>query len=279
MPTRTLSRLVTTIAGIDHEVVLDAPHDLSIWMDLQGPQPNAFGLPRASSAPYEIDQWRASVESGAGFNCDLLTLAPHGNGTHTECVGHISVGHVSVYEQLHHLLMPTTLLSVPLHRLSETQEHYGDACEPSDLVITAGALHDAFERIDADATWMQALIVRTLPNDQGKCRAQYSGHNPAYLTTEAMEWVLKRGVEHLLVDVPSVDREEDSGHMLNHHSFWYMAQGTHEHSEKSLGRTITEMVWAPSSLSDGAYVLNLQVPSIMTDAVPSRPLLFDVKPL
>lgn len=279
MPMRTLSRLVTTIAGVDHEVDLDTPHDLSIWMDLQGPQPNAFGLPRASSEPYTVDQWSASVEAGAGFNCDVLTLAPHGNGTHTECVGHISAHQVSVYEQIQSLLMPATLLSVPLHRLSSTQESYGDVCDPSDLVITANALHQAFERIDADSTWMQALVVRTLPNDKGKCRAQYSGHNPAYMTAEAMEWVVKRGVEHLLVDIPSVDREEDSGHMLNHHSFWHVPQGTHEHVDASLGRTITEMVWAPSLVEDGAYVLNLQVPSLMTDAVPSRPLLFSVKPL
>lgn len=279
MSMSTLTRLVTTIAGVDHEVVVDRAHDLSIWMDLQGPQPNAFGLPRAQSTAYSTGDWRASVEAGAGFNCDVLTLAPHGNGTHTECVGHISAHEVFVYEQLEHLLMPATLLSVPLHILSTTQEHYGDVCDPSDLVITAQALHEAFERIDADATWMQALVVRTLPNDKGKCRAQYSGHNPAYLTCEAMEWILKRGVEHLLVDVPSVDREEDDGLMLNHHSFWHVPQGSHEHSERALGRTITEMIWAPSSVSDGAYVLNLQVPSLMTDAAPSRPLLFDVKPL
>jgi len=38
-------------------------------------------------------------------------------------------------------------------------------------------------------------------------------------------------------------------------------------------RTITELCRIPLSLEDGLYWLNLQLPAIATDAVPSRPIL------
>jgi hypothetical protein len=41
--------------------------------------------------------------------------------------------------------------------------------------------------------------------------------------------------------------------------------------------TITEMCYAPDSLPDGYYALSLQLACWMSDAVPSRPLLFPVR--
>jgi arylformamidase len=41
-----------------------------------------------------------------------------------------------------------------------------------------------------------------------------------------------------------------------------------------LGATLTELIYVSEEVADGLYVLNLQVPNLRTDAVPSRPLLF-----
>jgi hypothetical protein len=40
------------------------------------------------------------------------------------------------------------------------------------------------------------------------------------------------------------------------------------------GATITELAFVPDRIADGAYLLELQVPALTGDAVPSRPLLY-----
>lgn len=272
-----LTRVMASIGGVDYLVHMDAPQDISIWLNFNEAQPNAFGLPQATSHPYAVGDFVASTQHGAGFNCHTLTLSPHGNGTHTECVGHIVSERVEVHRQVQSLMMPATVLSVHLVPFSQTTDTYNDDALPDDLVISQASLHEAFERCEADPTWCEALIIRTFPNDRGKCQANYTSQNPAYLTREAMQWVLKRSVSHLLLDLPSVDREEDSGQLLNHHAFWHIPQGTSAMlDEQCLGRTITEMIWVEDVIGDGQYMLSLQVPPWQEDAASSRPLLFPV---
>src|SRR5437879_7785473 len=38
----------------------------------------------------DLAGFKGSVERGASCNCELITLIPHCNGTHTECVGHLT---------------------------------------------------------------------------------------------------------------------------------------------------------------------------------------------
>lgn len=35
-----------------------------------------------------------------------------------------------------------------------------------------------------------------------------------------MEFIVQKGFKHILVDFPSVDREEDEGRLLAHRAFW-----------------------------------------------------------
>jgi hypothetical protein len=75
-------------------------------------------------------------------------------------------------------------------------------------------------------------------------------------------------VKHLLLDLPSVDREEDGGVLAAHHAFW-------DHpGTLDLERTITELIHVPPTAKDGDYLLELQLPRIMNDAAPSRPVLY-----
>ena len=75
-------------------------------------------------------------------------------------------------------------------------------------------------------------------------------------------------MQHLLLDLPSVDREEDAGLLLAHHAFWcYPAQ-------PRCAATITELIFAPDEVEDGLYLLNIQVTSLVLDASPSKPVLY-----
>lgn len=118
-----------------------------------------------------------------------------------------------------------------------------------------------------------AIVVRTLPNTAAKVSTDYSGTNPPYMSAEAMAWLREEcGVEHFLVDLPSVDKESDGGALLGHSAFWGVPpKKTPAHLSH---RTITELCYVPDHVEDGVYLLDLQVAPIDLDAAPSRPLLY-----
>ena len=83
---------------------------------------------------------------------------------------------------------------------------------------------------------------------------------------------MENNVQHLLLDLPSVDREEDAGQLLAHHAFWqYPAQPRRE-------ATITELIFVPDEVADGLYLLNIQITSLELDASPSKPVLYLLTP-
>ena len=67
---------------------------------------------------------------------------------------------------------------------------------------------------------VSSLVIRTLPNTTDKQARNYSGTNPPYLHHEAVEYMVECGIDHLLLDLPSVDREVDEGKLLAHRAFW-----------------------------------------------------------
>jgi arylformamidase len=84
-----------------------------------------------------------------------------------------------------------------------------------------------------------------------------------------------RGVQHLLVDLPSLDPLYDGGVLAAHRVFGDVLPGSQElPGEAARRRTVTEMIFVPDELPDGRYRLTIQTPNIVSDAVPSRPILF-----
>ena len=125
------------------------------------------------------------------------------------------------------------------------------------------------ERAISDDT--KALIIRTLPNGLADKYKDHSGSNPPYVESSAIGLMVEKGIEHLLIDLPSVDREEDGGLLAAHKTFWKLpTPGGRQHC------TITEMIYVDPSISDGLYLLNIQMPSMALDACPSRPVLFNM---
>ena len=114
----------------------------------------------------------------------------------------------------------------------------------------------------------EALVIRTVPNEADKRSKNYSDTNPPYIAPEGLSYLRNSGIKHLLIDLPSVDREVDGGLLKAHHAFWFG-----ERSDDS-ECTITEMVYIENAIKDGTYLLNLQTAPFENDATPSRPLLF-----
>ncbi len=257
---------------------LTSAHDLAVRLDFDGPQPNAFHLEPASARAVEADGFVGDTGRGGSANCRDVHLNPHGNGTHTECVGHIVDEPVAVGELARRPLMLAALVTVAPVALDKSAEAYRGEHAGDDRVITRSALETAFLAAGAPTGFCEALIIRTLPNPPDKLRRNYSGANPPYPTDEAVDWLLELDVDHLVLDLPSLDREDDGGTLPNHHRFFGVPAGrTSLSGEAASGRTVTEMAYVPGSLDDGRYLLNLQLPRFALDAAPSRPLLFGVR--
>ena len=81
----------------------------------------------------------------------------------------------------------------------------------------------------------------------------------------------------MLVDIPSVDRLLDDGCLSAHNIFW-VTKGK-DLNLKTQNKTITEMIFAPEYIKDGRYLLNLQIAAFVTDASPSRAIIYKINEL
>ena len=251
--------------------------DISIPLRFNGPQPNAYGVERAASQPVRAGSLVGDTRQGGSVNFEQYTFIPHCNGTHTECVGHITDERISVRECLRDVIIPAVLVTVE-------PEVSGGAVQPSetavglnrsgDLVITRHSLRNVKPPATAGGTDI-ALVVRTKPNNDEKLTAQYGEANiPPYFTADAMEYIVECGFKHLLVDMPSIDRLFDDGKLVNHRIFWKVDPDSREvNAGTRMNSTITELVYVPNEIEDGEYLLNLQIAPFESDCAPSRPIL------
>lgn len=214
--------------------------------------PNAYFLPQAKIFPFASGSFIGDVGQGGTVNCEILEISTHGNGTHTECVGHISHEKYFIKDCLQQFFWLATLVSVPL-----------STTENGDAILCATDTHDAL----GDTT-NKAVIIRTLPNDESKKMRQWSGSNPPYLETAAAAMLRDRGVLHLVLDLPSVDKELDGGALASHKAFW-----NYPHLPR-LDATITEMVYVPDTIPDGEYLLHFGILMLESDASPSTMVMY-----
>ncbi|HEV7135806.1 MAG TPA: cyclase family protein [Steroidobacteraceae bacterium] len=263
------------VDGREVRADLTRPFDLSVELDFQGPQPRHFGAPRAASQPFSVPGFPGAVVRGASCNCASITLIPHCNGTHTECAGHLTREPLHAQRIVPRGLVPALLLSVNPVRSGQTPESSNPPPHADDLLVTRSAL---------DAGWPAelpftpcALVIRTLPNGTAKRTCDYSAMTPPYLTRETAEYLVQRGIEHLVVDLPSIDRAHDEGRLTAHRIFFGLPPSASALAGATRSQcTITELAYVADDVPDGAFFLQLQVPAINGDAVPSRPLLYRV---
>jgi kynurenine formamidase len=238
------------------QVDFNNPMDISIPLQSGVNNPSCYFSDPPEFNPVINQNFIGSVARGGPCNHRKITITPHGNGTHTECYGHLSPDpEITINKCLTSFHFQAMLVSV---RPRGTDQ--------GDQVI----LWNDVEKLTG-GNFSEALIIRTLPNSPSKLTRQYSGTNPPYLEDGFGKALADREVSHLLVDLPSIDKENDDGKLMNHRGFWdYPA-----HPRKAC--TITELIFVPDSIADGTYLLNLQISGLESDACPSKPVLFNLK--
>lgn len=268
-------RLSITLDCETYFIDTQQPLDISIPVNFRGSHPIVWGAPKASALSYAVEGFIGDTRKGGSCNVEEYRFIPHCHGTHTECVGHISHKKIVIHQVLKDAWIPSTLITVTPKLALETEEKYFPSKDEGDLMILRESLIRKLQ--NSNPGFITGLIIRTLPNNDNKQSQDYLNDFPPFLSLEAMEYIVELGVKHLLVDIPSVDRTFDGGYLSVHRKFWNVPLGEHniEANQCSLN-TITEMVYVPNQIEDGLYLLNLQIPAFLTDAAPSRPLLYQL---
>ena len=252
------------------------PLSIAIPLDFNGPQPSFYEAPPATARPYRESGFVGDTRAGGSCNCEQLTLVPHCNGTHTECVGHVTDDRVAITDRVRGGIVLALLVSLHPVGATLTSEDSDPPPAPEDLLLTAESLEGAFAAHPGPTP--RALVLRTLPNNVGRLTHVYRGSAPApYLSRQAASWLVGRGIEHLVLDLPSADRAHDDGWLTAHRLFFGLpAGGRHARDASRPEASITELAWIAPTIRDGWYMLDLQIPAFLADAAPSRPLLYPV---
>jgi len=238
-----------------YKVNLLNPIDISLSISSSKENVNAWYLNYPKIEPVIEGDYIGSVKKGNSVNFNNIYFNPHAHGTHTECVGHITKEFISINDCLKTFFFIAELISI-------TPEKQKDG----DEIIILKSIKKALK-----IKGVEALIIRTLPNKEDKKTKQYSNTNPPYLSEEAAVYIREIGIKHLLIDLPSIDKEKDGGKLLAHKAFWNFGK------KQRLDATITEFVYVENKVKDGQYLLNLQIASFENDASPSKPILYKIK--
>ncbi|CAH8284943.1 kynurenine formamidase [Mariniflexile fucanivorans] len=236
-----------------YQIDLSKPLDISMTLSASENNVNTWYLDDPKIEPVKKEDWIGSVKAGASINFNNIQFNPHAHGTHTECMGHITKEFHSINKNLKQFFFTAELISVAAEKYMK------------DTVISKKQI----ELLLKDST-PEALVIRTMPNTKDKKKRHYSNTNWTYLTEEAMVFIREKGIKHLLIDLPSVDREKDGGKLLAHKAFWDFD------GNQRLDCTITELIYVANKIEDGSYMLNLQIAPFKNDASPSKPILYKI---
>ena len=250
-----------TIAGASRQVDLSAGVALGIAIGDDGRHPRFFVDAPARFSPLRIGQFCGRMHQGGSCNADRIEFVPHCHGTHTEGAGHVMADRAPVDLGLNQALLPATLISV------DVEAAEGDRSPE----ISEQALR-----------WpssSRALIIRTLPNEPSKRHRDYA-RAPRYplLQPEAIRRMVEGGIEHLLIDTPSLDAADDEA-LVRHRLFWGLALDEKAPSLPAARRhaTISEMIFVPDQAADGDYLLHLGLSTLVGDATPSCPIIYPIQ--
>jgi arylformamidase len=266
------------LGGRRFRVGLATAHSIAITQRFDGAQPRWFAAPPARAAALRAGSFNGRVARGASCNCSSYSLTPHCDGTHTEGAGHLTREALDVLDVVPPGLIPALLLSIaPVAAETAPGEDSDPAPQAGDTLLTAAAIVAAWPAALPCAP--AALVLRTLPNAEEKCRRDYRRQRAAYLTRQAAQLLVERGIRHLVLDLPSADRDEDGGALTAHRTFFGLPPGTTALASAARADcTITEFAYVPDAIADGPWALQIQVPALAGDALPSRPLLHAMAP-
>ena len=245
--------------GKEYSIDLDSGIDLSIPNRFDGKNPTFFGATSPSVNPVESDNFIGDIKQGGSCNVLVASVNIHCTGTHTECVGHIDNSGTMITDVCPKGFIPATLVSVKPIPANHITESYHVPLSDKDRIITQEML---VKKLAGKS--FESLILRTLPNTENKKSLNYDENPAPFLTHDAIDFITEIGVQHLLIDLPSIDRANDGGQLRNHHRFFQE------------GKTISELLYIPDPVKDGEGFLQIQIPNWGLDAAPSRPIFYPI---
>jgi arylformamidase len=244
-------------------VNFNAATSLALTLQFDAAHPQHFGAPPATSTAFQVGGFEGAVSRGASCNCQRITLIPHCNGTHTESASHLTLLQRPLYDIVPAGPINALLITVAPTPVTATGEDSLPAPQAGDRLITCDSLSAAWQAVRGENP--RALLLRT--------GTSWSDAAPPYLSRQLVAELVARGVEHLVTDLPSVDRLDDARHLTAHRLFFGLPAGSTDLAAATRSHcTITELAQFPSHLLDGACAVQLQIPAFSGDAVPSRPL-------
>ena len=245
----------------DFTIDLSKPLDISIPLSNTEDNPIAWYQDIPEIEPVKMGEWIGKVSAGkSSTNFNNIFFNPHAHGTHTECLGHITNDFYNINDALKTFFFTAELISIAPETVGE------------DLVISKEQVALALQNKTPEA-----VVIRTLPNLESKKHLNYSNTNPAYLSEEAAIFIREIGIKHLLIDLPSVDKEHDDGKLVAHKAFWNVTDILNLNKDARMYCTITELIFVENNVADGSYLLNLQIASFVNDASPSKPVLYKIE--
>lgn len=212
---------------------------------------SSFGINGAVYIDYQVGDFIGNKDKGGPCNLETITFTPHGNSTHTECLGHISIGDKFLVNEC----ISDEFYSAKLITLNTSSEE----SKLDFSTVSSDSIKD-----------YKALIIRTYPNEESKINHNYSGQNAPFIHVDDMKTIVAAGIEHIILDLPSVDPEWDGGALAAHHIFWNYP------SEPRMHCSITEFAYIPNEAKDGDYLIKLNISNFISDAAPSRPVIYPI---
>ena len=243
--------MLTTIQYGSQKLKINLSEPLDISIPLPLTRDNVGVLAWNQKSP-RLKKMR-SIKKKHSSNFNSIYFKPHAHGTHTECVGHITKEFISLNQSLKQFFFLAEVVTVAPEKID------------GDFVISKKQMQFVLGNKKREA-----IIIRTMPNTSDKLKRNYSKTNPPYLLEEAVKHLKSKGIQHLLIDLPSVDKEKDGGKLLAHNAFWNTKGRVRKNA------TITEFIFVANNIKDGKYFLNLQIAPFENNASPSKPILYEV---
>ena len=98
------------IKNNEFKVDFSKGNDISVPLNFNGEQPNTYGVDKASSQAYQDGNFIGDTRKGGPCNFETYSFTPHCNGTHTECIGHITDERITILDSLKEEMIPSTVM-------------------------------------------------------------------------------------------------------------------------------------------------------------------------
>ncbi|MFC1492316.1 cyclase family protein [candidate division KSB1 bacterium] len=219
---------------------------------------NSFFISRPSRETYEVPgQFTGDVDRGGVCNVEIISSAAH-NTTHIETSAHV----------LSYGSDPVTVDEIPLENLSGLLY----LIDLTDIPAESG---NAVKWIDIEKRLLQITLPVTMLaiKTQGSVLPEdydFSGQDFIYMAPEAAKAVnefriMDKKIDCLILDLPSIDRENDQGKLLAHRNYFGIPETGHTGTDTEK-RALVELAYF-AGLDEGYYYAVITPPRFQTNAM------------